>query len=163
TAGDITRLTADVTTSLVLPDTVNLDLEPGANFALHSRTVDIDGQFRSLQGSFAVNNASTVTLGPHAVIDVSGQWVNDDVRLGADSGTAPLFFKGGSIGISSSKLDLDEHAVISANGGAARSASGAIRYGSGGSIKLGAQEFVTSGGSDAFSGTVQAYAFTNGG
>lgn len=129
-------------TSLLLPIDGQLTMKAGAIDFAGSVTAN-DGsvtlsatQTATIQGGVG---PSTLTLGARSLIDVSGEWINDQPALNVAPGTAPLAVGGGTVKISTSggtPLDLQAGSTIDVSGGAQRNAQGTITGGAAGSITI---------------------------
>ncbi|HKD54539.1 MAG TPA: filamentous hemagglutinin N-terminal domain-containing protein, partial [Steroidobacteraceae bacterium] len=133
-----------------LPADVSLQLPQGGGVAITAGAIDLLGSARAASGSVALTATPTVdivqgstdatlTLGPHAVLDVSGGWVNDllDVRRGTQ--LAPLAINGGSVTIAAAggtPLQLQSGSVIDVSGGGQLTTRGSLTAGTGGSVSL---------------------------
>ncbi len=134
-----------------MPADVSLQLPAGGGLAITAGAIDLEGSVRAASGSVALTATPTVaiaqgsplatlTLGPHASLNVSGQWDND--LLDAMQGTplAPLAINGGSVSIAAqggALLQLESGSVIDVSGGAELTTAGAVTAGAGGSVSLG--------------------------
>lgn len=156
----ILRITSGGT--IDVPQGTDLNLPTESVVQLQAGTVNFDGALTTHGGSVSLAG-STVNLGAHALLDVSGQWVNDNPALGP--GTAALDINGGSVALSSTTLTGAAGSVVDASAGAWRQAGGTITYGSGGHVSLVAQGSGSGSGSPplSFAGQLSAYAFQNGG
>ena len=133
-----------------VPENVSLQMPAGGQLAIRAGVINFNGSIKAPDGAVSLAAAPTetvllttgnpgLTLGTHALIDVSGEWVND-LPLGTFvTGTAPLATAGGSVSIATAGgalLDLAVGSVINASGGAQRTAAGQIVAGNGGNIAI---------------------------
>ncbi|HXW74487.1 MAG TPA: filamentous hemagglutinin family protein [Steroidobacteraceae bacterium] len=128
-----------------LPGGTTLALAPDGSFSVKStQSIDIAGAVQApaasvvLQtvnaGAFAPHN---ITLGPGAVIDVSGNWINDSPLVTPQPGTAPTVINGGSVAANASgNVMLGAGSVINVSGGGWLNQSNQLSAGSAGKISL---------------------------
>jgi filamentous hemagglutinin family protein len=133
-----------------LPADVSLQLPPGGGVAITAGATDVLGSVRAASGSIALtatptvgivqgSNEATLTLGPHAALEVSGQWVNDLLDATQGSQLAPLAINGGSVAIAAAggtPLRLQPGSVIDVSGGGQLTRKGSLIAGTGGSVSL---------------------------
>ncbi|HTJ62405.1 MAG TPA: filamentous hemagglutinin family protein [Alphaproteobacteria bacterium] len=112
---DFGQISAKFTGSLVVKQDATLEVTPGGSIELVAGSADIQGDLTARSGSITIETTSTLggnalvdvtdptppgifslTVGPHAVLDTSGLWVND---TGADlnSEVGGAYVNGGSI------------------------------------------------------------------
>lgn len=149
-ANGIARAEINANGSVKLPENVALQLPGHAELSIHAGQVDIAGRIEAPSGHIDMSAAATIKtamealdveldLRASAVLDVSGQWVNDSVRLNApDAQLAPLLIDGGEVSLSASQgsMRLHEGSVIDASGGAWLRRDASIAAGEAGSITL---------------------------
>lgn len=158
---------------LSMPSDASLTVQPGGKITLGNVTT-IDGRIVAASGSIAISGynypvanglflpapTSEVLVGPHAVLDVRGLWVNDTGNFG-DASLGAAFVDGGSVSVGSTAASQrDSHngnvftdatqsivlargSVIDVSSGGYVDANGRLRYGSdglplgkGGSVSL---------------------------
>ena len=138
---------ASLTDSTIsLPDTVRLALQPGGELALTANYIAMNGAIEAPGGTVrlttkARNTASTelsgVQLGDKARIDVRGRWVNDNPLLTDAAQSEPLFIDGGTAAITAEgDVRLARGSVIDVGGGAQREVDGDLVAGKGGEISI---------------------------
>ncbi len=155
----------------------SVKLEAGSEFKLDGSAIEFAGHVRAPSGSVSLAthkpsaSASTddiqpLTIASGAVIDVSGNWINDLADTRRSAALVPLALNGGSIELTArGDLDFAAGAVLRANAGAQLSADGAFAGGSGGSIALSsrARSAADQGSVLTLLGDMQAYGYTKGG
>jgi filamentous hemagglutinin family protein len=67
----------------------------------HGGSISISSGFPSFDS--LISNPGPLTIGPHALLDVSGQWIND-TNLTGDAVTGALYVNGGSVAITAKSL-----------------------------------------------------------
>ena len=118
-----------------------LELSPGAKLNLTANTsftssALVDGTIRIAGGNITLANSDVLTLTANAVLDVSGRWVND-IASGPQSDLPAI--SGGGVGISTSKANVSEGAVIDVSGGGwlkGRVGKTSLKLGDAGSVGL---------------------------
>lgn len=133
-----------------IPANVALQFPRDGQLIIKAGEIDVAGSITAHSGSVSLATLATqtlvpgspgvdMTLGPQALIDVSGQWINDQPAPSAPTGTAPLDIAGGKVSIAASAgipLSLQAGSVIDASGGAQRAVGGSIVGGAGGAISV---------------------------
>ncbi len=133
-----------------IPADVALQFPSDGQLVIKAGEIDVAGSITAHSGGVSLAAVATqtlvpgspgvdMTLGPQALIDVSGQWINDQPAPTAPTGTAPLDIAGGKVSISASAdipLDLQAGSLIDASGGAQRTVGRSFVGGTGGSIAL---------------------------
>ena len=95
----------------------DLSVAPGGTISLKAGSIDVEGSLTARSGSIALETTSTLannapvspqtpdpvsrfnlTIGPHAVLDASGMWVND-TGASLEQQTGGAFVNGGSISL----------------------------------------------------------------
>lgn len=141
----------------------NIDI-PGGTVVLQAQpTLSFPGG--EVQGGVVGGGNPSLLIEKGATIDVSGEWVNDELAL-AGGTLGPLFTGGGTVSLlSDGSLVFPAGAAVKASGGAQLTASGSLVFGSAGSITVSATAPSTTVSSEQFvdSGLVEAYALSNGG
>ncbi|CAD6878755.1 hypothetical protein [Methylomonas albis] len=145
----------------------DIRMDPGAEFSLQAVGIDMQGQIHAAGGEINLTVpeklAGQVNLGPSAIVDVSGRWINDLQRGLAAVPLDPLYVTGGSVNIHATKdLFLQAGSKILADGGAVLAQNGKLTAGKGGKIELAA---VGNGVASAIhlDGEVSAASLSNGG
>jgi hypothetical protein len=113
-AFDLGSITINGADTLSMAEGASLSVLPGGSIKLGSATT-IDGTLTAGGGSINLSGAtasSTValdsgelpalTIGAHALLDASGQWINDTDQFGDPTGA--LFINGGSVSLSTFNL-----------------------------------------------------------
>jgi filamentous hemagglutinin family protein len=125
-ASGLGKLDLFVTSSFTLEEGTVLTLDPGASLSVTSNTslsiggttFDIDGTIRIAGGTVSLGTGGaglrTMNFGSRALIDVSGQWVNE--IIGGPSQQAPKI-NGGEINLSSMTIKVDPGATLDVSGG----------------------------------------------
>lgn len=145
----ITRVEVNSNGSVTLPEEVTLSLSEQGALKIRAADVEIAGQVTAHSGSIDIaslstalnaNSETSVHLASTALLDVSGQWVNDSSLLNNGGQLAPLLIEGGDINVSaeSGSLRLDSGSVLDASGGAWADSDGNVVAGDAGSISLSA-------------------------
>jgi filamentous hemagglutinin len=130
---------------------VSLQMPNAGQFSIRAGAIDMEGGVIAHDGSVSLNAATTqtiqggdafsmLTLGTRSLIDVSGEWINDQPSSNAPSGTDPLAIGGGKVKISAgadTPLNLLAGSLIDVSGGAQRTTKGAINGGAAGAITIG--------------------------
>lgn len=136
--------------SVSIPANIALQMPVAGELTVRAGAIDLAGSVTAHDGSVSLtagttetiqggSASSTLTLGPHSSIDVSGQWINDQPTPSAAPGTLPLSIGGGTVKISASggtPLDLVAGSSIDVSGGAQRTAAGTIVGGAAGAITV---------------------------
>ncbi|MDR1283957.1 MAG: filamentous hemagglutinin N-terminal domain-containing protein [Opitutaceae bacterium] len=181
--------------SIVMDEAASLDLGAGGRLVFAAPEVVVDGRIRAAGGSINLQAALggvpeeatasaqstwrpslSVTLGAEAVLDVSGQWINDFLNPGAHAGR--LAIRGGEIvlgsneltphtggvasaggpGIGTGVITLAEGSLIDVSGGGYVNPKGSLsRLGDAGSISVGASRLELGDGVSPYGG-FQGYA-----
>jgi filamentous hemagglutinin family protein len=137
----ISRLEISANGYVELPSSETLSLDAGGEVTLRAERVLVDGTIRSAQGSVVLasiaTQAGSIELGHTALIDVSGQWINDSALLNPLGVLATGYSSGGSVAISSvDNLMLAAGSRIDVSGGARLASDGTFHAGKAGSISL---------------------------
>jgi filamentous hemagglutinin family protein len=149
-ANGITRAEINANGSAKLPEDVALQLPAHGELSILASQVDIAGRIEVPSGRIDMNAVETIKsqmegldveldLRGSAVLDVSGQWVNDSVRLNApDAQLAPLSIDGGEVSLKANQgsMRLHEGSVIDTSGGAWLRRDESVTAGDAGSITL---------------------------
>jgi len=124
----------------------------------------VSGLVTDSNGKKVLELPSDLHIGPNAVLDVSGRWVNDlQAGFGATP-TDPLYLDGGSIKLSSvGDLYVKSGSLLAADGGAQLKLNGNIVGGKAGSIGLSAKGPVGVASAVHLDGRVHAASLTKGG
>ncbi len=164
-----------------LPTGTTLDLGPGGTLVVKAGDIALAGNLVAQGGAVTLSARNTadqvrtgsLTLSPTALIDVSGQWVNDFVaaRTTPGAGSPPLVLNGGNISLTAHEalpgqggLNLFAGSVLRVDAGAELSLNGKISSGAGGSIGLSATPVAgTQNVSSIFDATLSAYGLSSGG
>ena len=132
--------------SVTVNKNTEIDLPALGNLSLTAQNFDIQGAIVTPSGTVdlqpiniqGILRPGAITLGSSALIDVSGQWVNDwlDVRQG--HGLSEVNINGGSVNLTAEQRDLilEKGSRIDASGGAWKQSNAKVTAGDGGSIKL---------------------------
>lgn len=167
----VTRLRVFANDVARVPESTTLMLPVGGSLEIFASTTLFGGRFDApsgsvrLTGSAADGSGATagLVLGPTAMIDVSGRWVNDDSRSAGTAGAQPLPLSGGNVALSGGTVRVAAGSVIDASAGAWLSSTGRFTAGNGGSVSVQA----TGGTGDVapvtLDGSLRAYAFARGG
>lgn len=156
----------------------SLQLQPLAKFTLNGTSLQVNGSIRAAGGELTLNAKPPIgaptqfgnfalTVGSGALLDVSGDWVND--LLAIAKGQVPdgvVAVDGGTISASArGDVLITEGAQLKANGGGRIKGNGAFVGGDGGSIalKTNALSANEDGSRLQFGGALSAYGFGNGG
>jgi filamentous hemagglutinin family protein len=120
----------------------------GALKVTSAESVDIDGNILAPSGTVSLvtkapagdYTAHDVTLGDNAVIDVSGNWINDSQDAGsATPDTSPTIITGGTVSlVAAGNLVIGDGSRINVSGGGWINSSNALSAGQAGSIDLSA-------------------------
>ncbi|MDE2451174.1 MAG: filamentous hemagglutinin N-terminal domain-containing protein, partial [Gammaproteobacteria bacterium] len=184
----VSRLQVYAEGSITVPASTVLHPGAGGSVSLEGGLVDVAGSILASDGSVTLetvptplfgaglnsgvlHNAGTpatqLELAPGASIDVSGTWVNQDPSL-AQSALAPLLTSGGTVELLAAEggsLVLSPGASVSVNGGAQRTAAGALEAGAGGSIIITATPNILGNpqGTVTLGSSLSGYALESGG
>lgn len=142
-----------------LPSAVSLQLTPGGSLGLFARdALRVDGAVTTPGGDIVLGTTNTttggdITIGPDAVLDTTGRWINDARGVSPATPVDPLFIDGGRIAVgwtfggdgnptaaSTRHLTLAEGSVLVAGGGAHLARDGSLTAGRGGEIRLSVSE-----------------------
>jgi len=137
--------------SVSIPANIALKLPIDGVLAIKAGAIDLEGSVTTHDGAVSLNATTTeaiqggastsmLTLGGQSLIDVSGEWINDQPTPNSPAGTDPLAIGGGSVKISASggtPLDLQSGSLINVSGGAQRTLQGKINDGAAGKISIG--------------------------
>jgi filamentous hemagglutinin family protein len=170
---------------VLIPAGAAVDLPAGGSFSAVAGIIDIEGSIDAPGGSITATAEFTggtsqppqwaLTLGPHAVLDARGEWVNDSPLLYPDGNSAPLYINGGQVSLSSLSnassyspgVLLARGSTIDVSAGAQLTRTGALDAGIGGSIAIAAQTTTgTLAGAPPrvdFGATVRGFALFDGG
>jgi filamentous hemagglutinin family protein len=159
-------------------DSADVKLAAGGSLALQGGAVSMDGDITIAGGAVDLramgadlNSDGTLegNVSANGRIDVSGNWVSDNVKLAQLNGTTvdltqAVALHGGSINITSDygDLNLGEQSDLRANGGAWLQTDGKLRQGDAGNIAL----KVANADADTklnMNGSMQAFALGRGG
>jgi filamentous hemagglutinin family protein len=179
-ANGFTQLSIASNGTISEPASTHLTFGGNGSIVLEGAAVDLAGSIRApgssvtvrtdigLAGQTAVD-ASAIVLGPNAVIDVSGNWVNDSPLLNSSLSTAPTLFNGGSVSFNAAPqndIDLGKGSLIDVSGGGWVSASSHLVPGAAGAITLkagGPVLFGAATGEVAMDGTLRGASLSSGG
>jgi hypothetical protein len=133
--------------SVELPADVSIALDEGGTFEIQSNALQFDGAVRSASGRVTLASGRSgvklgeLSLGPTAVIDVRGSWVNDSRAANRGvAGRATRFIDGGSVALSSQgDLILAAGSSVDVTAGAWVRADSSVETGSAGAISLTSQ------------------------
>ena len=136
---------------VTLPFGLPLDMPSGTSVLIEAPRIDVNSSITDLAGSLSFLNVATVDssnpglprlgvgIGSGVTLDVSGQWTNDNLQLGA-VGTGLTLQNAGSIEVQlntpGSALSLGNQVSLKADGGAWLESNGTLVDGKGGSITL---------------------------
>ena len=136
---------------VTLPSGLPLDMPSGTSVLIEAPRIDVNSSISDLAGSLSFLNVATVDssdpglprlgvgIGAGVTLDVSGQWTNDNLQLGA-VGTGLTLQNAGSIEVQlntpGSALSLGSQVSLKADGGAWLESNGTLADGKGGSITL---------------------------
>ncbi len=103
-------ITAFSNGAITLPAGTTLALAAGGAFSANSTqsitiggNIEAPGAVVTLQTARSPEGESNdITLGPDAVIDVSGNWTNDSPQVTAQAGTGPIVLTGGQVNLEAS-------------------------------------------------------------
>jgi len=150
----VSRLAVYAEGIVSVPEGVTLAPGPGGAVTLVGGRVEVDGAITTPSGVITLEALPTLdynvasllpipslVLGDSAILDASGEWINNSVVASADMSlvqSAPLWIKGGTVNLISQQgsMDLAVGSSVSVNGGAERTAAGSLVSGSGGAIKV---------------------------
>lgn len=118
---------------LLIADSAHIAMAPGASFSVNAGSADVRGNIDMAGGKLDIKTVGETRVS--GVVDVSGNWVNDNPFMGGDV-TAPVAVNGGSISIAAGGLTMADDAALLANGGAWWQANGDVVAGEGGDISL---------------------------
>jgi len=149
---------------VTLPAGSTLTLAPSGSLNVRTdQGIAIDGQIRAPGGTISLTTVAEdsgdhtqhdVTLGSGAVIDVSGNWINDSPLVTTVPGTAPTVINGGSVTLNATgDLLLGQGSGIDVSGGGWVNSSNQLASGSAGKISL-AASFLPDPNS-AYTGTIE--------
>lgn len=165
---NVSQLQAYAEGSITVSGSTVLDPGAGGSLSLVAGLVDVAGNIAASDGSVtletlptplfgagentgAFHNSSTpstsLEIAPGASVDLSGTWVDQNPIFGSSS-QAPLFTSGGAIQFLApygGSLILSSGASLNVDGGARKTASGALIAGTGGSITIDAPSSAISG------------------
>ena len=138
-------------TSVTLPAGVPLQLPGAASLTLVAPRVDVDASVVAPDGRLTFENVLTaaapatnaprpgVAIGPGVLLDVSGQWTNDNLPANG-IGMAPTLQNAGlmilQLTATGSELAVGNGVTLKADGGGWLQSGGAVAYGQGGKITL---------------------------
>ncbi len=176
----IGRLDVRATSEITLAGDLAVSMPVEGSLGLRAGRIDIVGTIAAPSGSVSLTSAPTASFEPlsddggvyvraGALIDVSGNWVNDRpaVNGGLTAGTAPLGINGGSVSLtgSQSNLTVEAGSLVNASGGGHILANNSLEAGRGGTISLSATpDPVTTGAPHVqIEGDLRAFAFYDGG
>ncbi len=158
-----------------------LTVQPGGSITLKGfggHPVDILGNLIAPSGTISILGGDAVTVGPNAVLDAAGEWVNQTGQSTATPETAD-FINGGSISVATSSggstillsagsvLDVSSGGLVQSNG--QLEAHNGIPVGAGGNvaIKTGSLDsnhnVAIAGGFIELDGTIKGWGFSGGG
>ncbi len=133
--------------AVTLPAGTNISLAANGGLGIKSATsIAIDGNIDAPGGNVSLQTVSSVDLLPHnisvgpgAIIDVSGIWTNDSPVVTLQPGTAPTVVNAGSVALNAAgNVNLGAGSTINASGGAWMNEYDKLTEGSAGSISLAA-------------------------
>lgn len=136
--------------SVVLPSTTHLDMQGNGSLAMAGAAVTVAGTIHSSGSAVTLTTykqiagedptaPTDITLGQNAVIDVSGNWVNDSPLVTTAVGTGPTLFGGGSVSMQAaadSNVVLGAGSLVDVSGGGWVNSANKLTAGAGGSITL---------------------------
>ena len=166
--------------SIRLDEGTTLDLMPNASIDLTAGIIDIGGEVIAPGGRLdfaAASNALFVApaavrlrLGPEALLDVAGFWINDSPTLRPNGpGVDPLTIGGGHVALttggnnSAGELVLEAGSVIDVSGGGWLTSKGGLVSGMAGTIELTAESASTARGRLVLGGQLIGYGLETGG
>src|SRR6202789_2463119 len=138
--------------AIIVLASVDVSLASNGRFVAQSAlSVNIDGQIDAPGGSVSLMTAATndnlahdITLGPGAVIDVSGGWTNASPSVTVLPGTAPVVIDGGRFSASAAgNVMLGAGSLIDVSGGGWMNQGSQLTEGSAGKISLAANFLAT--------------------
>lgn len=174
----IARIDIHSNGTVTVPEAVHLDLGAQGEFAVQAAQIAVAGDIKATSGSIALEALQTLTqtagmqqvqIAGTAMLDVSGQWVNDSQLLNPSGELAPVLIDGGTVDISATggSVSLAAGSVVDASGGARADREGHVTAGTAGSIKVSAER---NEGADVdqnvrldLDGELRAYGFAQGG
>ena len=130
-----------------LPAATTLSLAPQGSFSVKSsQAIDLAGDIRAPDASVSLQTVGAgqlmphnITLGRGAVIDVSGNWINDSPAVTAQPGLVPTFIDGGSVSASAAgDVALGADSLINVSGGGWLNQSNQLSAGKAGKVSLAA-------------------------
>jgi len=124
-----------------------VEVPPGGSITLVGQSLDIDGRISARAGGITLgtrfvagepaDSAHLARLGPHAVLDARGSWVNDRPGVAQPAIAAPRLIHGGVVSFSTAGVsELASGSVIDVSGGGSIDAKGRLAKGNGGGIVL---------------------------
>lgn len=127
---------------IYLPEGVRLAPPAGGEVILKTdpltQGIDLDGEIL-VSGGRIIADGGALRLGPNAVLDAAGRWVNDSPLLRPRTALAPLFIDGGAVSLGAQgDLLLRPGSRIDVSGGAWLKADGKLIDGRAGGIDLSA-------------------------
>ncbi len=139
--------------SISIPASTPIAMQPGSTLSLFGNDISIDSNISSAGGTLSFNSIITdgvngatepspgISIGAGVVLDVRGNWTNDQVLAPSVVPTSLVDVNGGSITAllnnpSASLLSVGADAAFELSGGAWLQRNGSIQYGSGGSLTL---------------------------
>ncbi len=136
--------------SVLLPADTHLEIGGGGSLKVDAASVTVAGSIHSAGSAVTLRSnsflpdesataVSTVVLGRNAVIDVSGNWVNDSPLVTTQLGTSPTLWNGGSVTLQAAAdndVTLAPGSLIDVSGGGWVNANNKLTSGAGGSITL---------------------------
>lgn len=178
--GGFGAVTVDSKGRVVVPEAVTLDAGAWGRVDLTGRRIDVEGDILAAGGVIRLESTVSperetadaadfaINIGPDALLDVAGLWINDlPGSPGANSG--PVVLDGGRIELDAhADLNLAAGSVLEASAGAQVTNAGILRTGAAGSIDLASGDFGVTGNLAqtsriALDGELRAYGFGEGG
>jgi filamentous hemagglutinin family protein len=132
---------------VTIPAGTAFNLPVNGNLSVTSdQSIEVAGQIRAPGGSVALStvpvssndfDTHTISLADGAVIDVTGNWINDSPRVRLVPGTEPTAIDGGSVTLNAAgDLQLGAGSRIDVSGGGWLNSSNHLNAGKAGSISL---------------------------
>ncbi|WP_045223263.1 filamentous haemagglutinin family protein [Methyloterricola oryzae] len=156
---------------VTVPADVTVQVPGSGSLALRGGEVKMDGGIRGAAASVELSTRLTsstqgrlsggVDLGPTALIDVAGQWVNDLPDPQARPYLGPVFRDGGSVQVTAEgDVSMKAGSRVDVSGGGWRAVDGQVTAGNAGSVTLAAE--APAGSNLRLDGQLQGYALGGG-
>lgn len=159
--------------TITLEEGAALALPAGGALSLIGHDLNIAGSIRVSAGSISLQSKLTndttntdygIRVGAHAVLDVGGRWVNDQLFAAGSGANSAALIKGGDVKIKSAgEAQFAPGSVVDASGGAWLKANNSLKKGNGGTIDIAVEQLFSQVPNLELGGELKAHAPGKGG